>query len=62
MQVGKREQSGIVFLIGLLVAAIAIVGTQVLGWEWGSDQLAPTLIGIGVAGIAILVFVRRYIG
>ncbi|WP_312908425.1 multidrug transporter [Natronosalvus caseinilyticus] len=53
-----RDQSSIVSVLGLLVAIVAIVGTQVLGWEWGSGQLVPTIIGV-VATIAVLVVVRR---
>lgn len=47
-------------IIGLLVAFIAIVGTQAFGWEWGSGQFAPTIIGVVAAGIAVLLAVRRW--
>lgn len=49
-------------VIGLLVAVVAIVGTQMLGWEWGSEQLVPTIIGVAVAGIAVVLVVRRLLG
>jgi biopolymer transport protein ExbB/TolQ len=49
-------------VIGLLVAVVAIVGTQMLGWEWGSEQLLPTIIGVAVAGIAVVLVVRRLQG
>ncbi|WP_207588107.1 LPXTG cell wall anchor domain-containing protein [Halomontanus rarus] len=52
-------QSSLLTAFGVLIALVAIVGTQVLGWEWGTGQLAPTVIGLLVAGIAVLVFVRR---
>lgn len=49
-------------VIGLLVAVVAIVGTQMLGWEWGSEQLMPTIIGVAVAGIAVVLVLRRLQG
>lgn len=49
-------------IVGGLVAIGAVLGTQVLGWEWGAGQLLPTLIGVGAAGIAILFVYRRYAG
>lgn len=45
-------------VVGLLVAIVAVVGTQFFGWEWGSEQLIPTIIGIIVAAIAVLLVVR----
>ncbi|WP_276253993.1 multidrug transporter [Halomontanus rarus] len=52
-------QSSLLTAFGVLIALVAVVGTQVLGWEWGTGQLAPTVIGLLVAAIAVLVFVRR---
>lgn len=52
-------QSSLLTAFGVLIALVAVVGTRVLGWEWGTEQLAPTVIGVLVAGIAVLVFVRR---
>jgi biopolymer transport protein ExbB/TolQ len=52
-------QSTLLTTVGLLVAVVAIVGTQFLGWEWGSGGLAPTTIGVIVAGIAVLVAAKR---
>jgi biopolymer transport protein ExbB/TolQ len=49
----------VITAFGILVAIIAIVGTQFLGWEWGSGQLIPTIIGVVVAGIAVVVVARR---
>ncbi|SEQ70899.1 multidrug transporter [Natrinema salaciae] len=53
------RDSSLVTAIGLAVALVAIVGTQVFGWEWGSGQLVPTAIGVGVAVIAIFVVLAR---
>lgn len=53
------DQSTLVTVFGLLVAGVAIVGTQVLGWEWGSGQLLPTIIGVAVAGVAVVVAAGR---
>lgn len=54
-----RDQSSLVTAFGLLVAVVAVVGTQVLGWEWGGGQLVPTLIGAVVGGIAVVLAGRR---
>lgn len=53
------DQSTLVTAFGLLVAIVAVVGTQFLGWEWGSGQLVPTLVGVVVAGIAVVLVARR---
>lgn len=45
-------------ILGLLVAVVAVVGTQFLGWEWGSGQLLPTIIGVAAAGVALFVVGR----
>lgn len=45
--------------VGLLVAVVAIIGTQVFGWEWGDGQLIPTMIGVAVAAIAVMLVVKR---
>lgn len=50
----RTNQSSLITAFAILVALVAIVGTQFLGWEWGSGQLTPTLIGIVVACIAVL--------
>jgi biopolymer transport protein ExbB/TolQ len=54
-----QDQSPVVTAVGLLVAIVAIVGTQFFGWEWGSGQLIPTIIGAVVAGIAVVIVARR---
>ncbi|MFC4408180.1 multidrug transporter [Haloarchaeobius iranensis] len=45
--------------LGVLVAVVAIVGTQFLGWEWGSGQTVPTVIGVAVAVFAVALVARR---
>lgn len=62
MAIGYRDQSSVIATVGLAVAAVAIVGTRVLGWEWGSGQLLPTIIGIAVAAVAVVVVFRRLSG
>ncbi|MFC4988378.1 MULTISPECIES: multidrug transporter [Saliphagus] len=62
MALGYRDRSPLVAAFGLAVAVVAIVGTQVLGWEWGSGQLVPTLVGVVVAGIAVVAVLRRLSG
>lgn len=54
-----RNSSPLVTAIGAAVALVAIVGTQVLGWEWGSGQLVPTIIGVVVAVVAVFVVLTR---
>lgn len=55
-------ESRIGTVVGAFIAAVAVVGTQILGWEWGDGQLIPTLIGVTAAGIAVLLVYRRYAG
>ncbi|TMT80329.1 multidrug transporter [Haloterrigena sp. H1] len=55
-----RTASPVITAIGIAVALIAIVGTQYFGWEWGSGQLVPTILGVAAAVIAVfVVFTRR---
>lgn len=53
------DQSSLTTVFGLLIALVAIVGTQFFGWEWGDGQLVPTIIGVAVAGIAVVIVARR---
>lgn len=46
-------------VVGIVAVAIAIIGSQFLEWEWGSGQLAPTLVGVAVVGVVALLFVRE---
>ena len=55
----QSNQSSLVSAFGLLIALVAVVGTRVLGWEWGSGRLVPTLIGVAVAGVAVAVVAAR---
>lgn len=54
-----ETQSTLVTAFAICIALVAIVGTQFFGWEWGSGQLIPTLVGVGVACIAVLSFMYR---
>ena len=56
---GFQARSPMVTVFGVLVAIVAIVGTRFLGWEWGSGQLVPTIVGVVVAGVAVVIVVRR---
>ncbi|SFR37824.1 MULTISPECIES: multidrug transporter [Halorubrum] len=55
----ESDQSPLVSAFGLLVALVAVVGTRVLGWEWGSGRLVPTLVGVAVAGVAVAIVATR---
>lgn len=57
-----KSQSPAVTIVGVVVAAVAIVGTQVFGWEWGSGQLVPTIIGVAVAAFAIVAVAGERLG
>ncbi|WP_436901072.1 multidrug transporter [Halovenus halobia] len=57
-----KNQSPAITVVGVLVAAVAVVGTQLLGWEWGSGQLIPTMIGVAVAAFAIVTVVSKRVG
>jgi len=52
---GKSSDSRALQLIGLAVALVAVVGTTVLGWEFGqSDSTAPLAIAaVCVAIVAV---------
>lgn len=54
-----RTNSPIATVIGATVAAVAVVGTQFLGWEWGSGQLLPTVLGLSVAVVAVVLVAKR---
>lgn len=57
----SQDQSSVITTFGILIAIVAIVGTQLFGWEWGSGQLIPTIIGVVIAGIAVIVVARRVV-
>ena len=57
-----KNQSPVFAVVGVVVAAVALVGTQVLGWEWGSGQLIPTMIGAAVAVFAVFAVASKRLG
>lgn len=57
-----RSRSPLGTAVGVGVALVAVVGTQFFGWEWGSGQPLPTLIGVLVAGVAVALVARRVLG
>ncbi|SFS92939.1 multidrug transporter [Halostagnicola kamekurae] len=59
MALGRNTSSSIGTALGIAFVIIAIVGTQFLGWEWGSGQPLPMAIGIVAAGIALAVVIVR---
>lgn len=56
----SKSESTAITVFGFGVAVTAVIGSQVLGWEWGDGELLPTLLGVTVAGIAILLVFRQY--
>jgi len=60
MSLGRGDSSTIGTALGALVAIIAVVGTQFLGWEWGDGHLVPTIIGVLAAAVAIVLVSRRF--
>lgn len=56
----ERDTSNLGTVVGILVVAVAVVGTTVLDWEWGqsNDQLLPILIGVVAAAAAVTIAVR----
>lgn len=46
-------------LIAVIVTAIAVIGTQLLGWEWGDGRLIPTVLGVSVAIVGVAYFLIR---
>ncbi|MFC5279504.1 multidrug transporter [Halorubrum rubrum] len=61
MASGSRDRSPALTVFGILVAIVAIAGTQFFGWEWETGGLVPTIVGVVVAGIAVAVVVRRVV-
>lgn len=54
-----RSSSPLVTAVGVAFALVAIVGTRFLGWEWGSGQLIPTILGVVAAILAVFVIRTR---
>ena len=61
MPLGYRNQSSVIAGFGFIIAIVAIIGTQFMGWEWGDGQLVTLIIGVIIAGIALLVVGRRMV-
>ena len=59
MRPSDSRLSPLLTAAGVLIALLAVVGTQFLGWEWGSGGAVPTVIGVAVAGIAVAVAANR---
>jgi F0F1-type ATP synthase assembly protein I len=59
---GSDASPTAVTVLGVLVALIAIIGTTLLGWEWGasfSEGPVPFVLGVCVAVVAIALTLRR---
>lgn len=57
----RRDTSTIGTVVGMTVAAVAILGSTFLGWEWNQpDQFLPPIIGVLAAVAAIVVLYQRY--
>ncbi|MFC6736021.1 multidrug transporter [Halolamina salina] len=57
---GRSSDSPVLFLIGLAVAAVAVVGTTFLGWEFGeSSGSVPVVIGVACAVAGVAVWLRH---
>ncbi|MBP1987620.1 multidrug transporter [Halolamina salifodinae] len=54
---GRSTDSTGLFLIGLVVAAVALVGTTLLGWEFGAPS-GPVPVALGVACVVLAVVSR----
>lgn len=54
----ERDRSTVGTAVGLAVCLVAVLGSQFLGWEWGSGQLVPAVIG-GAAVVAAGVLAYR---
>ncbi|WP_134669469.1 multidrug transporter [Halorussus marinus] len=57
-----RDTSSIGTLVGLVVAVIAIGGSVLFGWEWGSFLRQPVPLAIGVIAAIVAVAVTLGLG
>lgn len=60
----RRDDSTIGTVIGVIVVAIAIVGSTFYGWTWENPEgkLLPLVIGGVAAAAAVIVVVRKIRG
>lgn len=57
---GRSSDSPLLFVIGLAVAAVALVGSNFLGWEFGQPSgPVPVAIGVAAAVAGVVVWLRR---
>ena len=56
----ERDTSTVGTVIGIAVCVIAVLGGQFLGWEWGSGQPIPFIIGIVAVVLAGWLAFQRY--
>ncbi|MFD1567777.1 multidrug transporter [Halolamina litorea] len=56
---GRSSDSPVSFAVGLAVAAIALVGTTLFGWEFGvPNGPVPVVIGVACAVAAVVLWRR----
>lgn len=57
----RRDNSTIGTVLGVVVFAVAIVGTKFFGWTWENPEgyLAPLAIGVAAAAVAVFLVVQR---
>lgn len=63
MIVGRRSNSRTLQVVAVVVAAIAVVGSVTLGWDFSGfdDGVVPVALGVGAAALAIVASLyRRY--
>jgi len=57
---GRSSDSPVLLVIGLVVAAIAFVGSAVSRWEFGATNgPVPVVIGIACAILGVVVYLRQ---
>ena len=60
---GSPSESGPMQLVGLLVAAVAVVGYVVYDWQFGGEvQPIPATIAVGCVVLAVAVAAYRRFG
>jgi len=56
---GRSSDSPILFVIGLIAAAVALVGTTFFGWEFGQPSgPVPVAIDVACAVVGAVVWLR----